>query len=636
MLSPWYSLMTNVAVVAFFVSVWTQARDVFERFGPRTVQVCFGLVMGLGAVTAMLFPVEFSPGVIFDLRVALVALAAFFGGPLAGLVAGVLAGSYRVWIGGIGTGSGLFAISLIVLTGAVANVALTRNQLPFARWHSVALALATCTIVLLAFSFLPHEVRVREEPIVTIGRTLLLFVAVLFSGLALTRVEERRSTRLENRLFRQVVDALPDSVSVRDLDGRFVTANSATARLLGVSSPDDLIGRRRDEFVPETPAPGSHPVPNGDAVQLQQVLKHEDGTETWLQTRVTPLNDDYGHAIGTISHEHDITARRRLETELDERQRVLSFAMAQMSDGVAMFDRNGRLLYCNAQYQQLFPRTSDLRIPGAHIRAILAGVVARREQQVGASASEVAKWIDDIVASLRRDSEEEVHLFNGTWLRVSTRPSPDGVSMVVVSDITRLKRTEIELLNVTEQLRQEATTDPLTGLMNRRALDQRLEIEIARSLRTDAPLTAILLDIDHFKAYNDTYGHLAGDECLRVVSNCLTQVFQRPADLVARYGGEEFLVVLPDTDADAAYQLAVEYRGTLKGMAMPHKASPLGHVTVSVGIAGYAPGETARSAEELVGRADEALYEAKTAGRDRVSSWRRRFPVIPRTLRIVN
>lgn len=523
--SPWYSLMTNVAVVAFFVSVWTQLRDVFERFGPRAVEAAFGIVMGIGAVTAMLFPVQFAPGIFFDLRTCLLALAAFFGGPLAAVIAAGFAIAYRLSIGGAGMLVGLTAISIVTITALLGHLLRRRRGLRLARWHSLALALSTGAIAVAVTVLAPAAARVADLPLIVGSQSLLLLLAVLFSGLALTRDEELRAARRDNQTYREAID---------------------------------------------------------------------------------------------------------------ERQRVLSFAMAQMSDGVAMFDRNDRLLFCNEQYQQLFPLTSDVRVPGAHIRDILDAAVARREQQVGASRTAIAAWTDEIAAALHRDSEEEVHLFDGGWLRVSTRPSPDGVSMVVVSDITRLKRTELELLDATERLRQEATTDPLTGLVNRRALDQRIEVEIARSLRSNSALSVILLDIDHFKAYNDTYGHLAGDACLKTVSQCLGQVFRRPADLVARYGGEEFLVVLPEVDSDAADGLANDYRDILNALALPHEASALGHVTVSLGIASYASGETDRSAAELVGRADEALYAAKSAGRDRVSAWRRRFRVVPRNLRVVH
>jgi diguanylate cyclase (GGDEF)-like protein/PAS domain S-box-containing protein len=632
--SPWYSLMTNVSVVAFVVSAWTQLRDLFERFGPRAVEAAFGVIMGLGAIATMLFPVQFAPGVFFDLRTCLLALAAFFGGPLAALLALIPAISYRLWVGGAGAPAGLVSMTLIALAASFGHLLLRRRGLPIARRHAPLLALVTCAIGLGTVVFVPVDLGTIDWTTLTVSRTALLFLAVMLSGLALTHDEELRAIRRDNLIYRRVIDELPDSISVRDADGRFVIANPATAKLLGVSSPAALIGRPGDELGIGRPASPPH---TGETHwTVQQAVQRPDGGTNWLQTLEVLLNDHNGRAVGLITHNRDITEQKHLELELDERQRVLAFAMAQMTDGVAMFDSAGRLLFCNARYQKLFPLTSDVRVPGANIRDILTAAAERREQQVGSSPADVAEWIDEITESLHHDAEEEVHLFDGTWLRVSTRPSPDGVSMVVVSDITRLKRTEIELLNVAERLREEATTDALTGLVNRRALDQRLEIEIARSLRSDTALSVILLDIDHFKAYNDNYGHLAGDACLKAVSQCLGQVFRRPADLIARYGGEEFLVVVPEVDAETAYRLASEYRDVLAALALPHRASEFGRVTVSIGIAAYAPGQTDRSAADLVGRADEALYAAKSGGRDQVSGWRRRFDMVPHSLRVVH
>lgn len=620
--SPWYSLMTNVSVVAFVVSAWTQLRDGLERFGPRATEICFGAIMGLGAIATMLFPVQFAPGVFFDLRGCLLALAAFFGGPLAALVALIPAITYRLWVGGAGAAVGMVSMTLITLAAAFGHLLLRRRGLRLSRWHSPALALATCIISLATVLLLPLDPGTDDWGALMLARTALLFLAVMLAGLALTHDEELRAARRENQIYRQVMDELPDSISVRDPEGRIVVANPATAKLLG----DTSLG-----------APLASPPHTGETHRaFQQPVQRPDGGTSWLQTLEVQLNDPHGRPLGVITHNRDITAQKHLELELDERQRVLAFAMAQMTDGVAMFDHSGRLLFCNARYQKLFPLTSDVRIPGANIRDILAAAAERREQQVGSSPADVAEWIDEITESLHHDAEEEVHLFDGTWLRVSTRPSPDGVSMVVVSDITRLKRTEIELLNVAERLREEATTDALTGLVNRRALDPRLEVEIARSLRSDTALSVILLDIDHFKAYNDTYGHLAGDACLKAVGQSLGQVFRRPADLIARYGGEEFLVVLPEVDVEVAHRLANDYRDLLAALALPHQASEFNRVTVSLGIAAYAPGQTDRSAADLIGRADEALYAAKSGGRDQVSGWRRRFNMVPRSLRVVH
>jgi diguanylate cyclase (GGDEF)-like protein len=177
---------------------------------------------------------------------------------------------------------------------------------------------------------------------------------------------------------------------------------------------------------------------------------------------------------------------------------------------------------------------------------------------------------------------------------------------------------------MTEQLKLLATTDGLTGLANRRAFDQALDAEMARSRRTKAPLTLLLIDVDRFKAYNDLYGHQEGDKVLRAVAQCLAGSMLRPMDVEARYGGEEFVAILPGTDEDGAYFVADGFRETLRGMNIAHKGSEKQVVTASVGIAIFDARDAGITAEGLIRRADEALYNAKTAGRDRVIGWRLR------------
>lgn len=136
----------------------------------------------------------------------------------------------------------------------------------------------------------------------------------------------------------------------------------------------------------------------------------------------------------------------------------------------------------------------------------------------------------------------------------------------------------------------------------------------------------LMVDVDHFKAYNDTYGHPAGDECLLVVSKCLKLALRRTDDVVARYGGEEFAAILPSTTDDEAYQVAERVRQALVDLSLPHRGSPRKIVTISIGIATYSEGwNVARSAPQLIARADEALYEAKAAGRNRTMGWSKRL-----------
>jgi diguanylate cyclase (GGDEF)-like protein len=170
---------------------------------------------------------------------------------------------------------------------------------------------------------------------------------------------------------------------------------------------------------------------------------------------------------------------------------------------------------------------------------------------------------------------------------------------------------------VTSQLRLMATTDSLTGLVNRRALDAALETELARSARNRTTLALLMIDVDYFKAYNDRYGHQAGDECLRQVAHVLRSVVKRPADIAARYGGEEFVAALPETHEDGAIFIADTFREALMSANLVHEGSPKGVVTASIGVATSLGPED--RVLDIVGRADAALYDAKAAGRNRVT-----------------
>jgi diguanylate cyclase (GGDEF)-like protein len=161
-------------------------------------------------------------------------------------------------------------------------------------------------------------------------------------------------------------------------------------------------------------------------------------------------------------------------------------------------------------------------------------------------------------------------------------------------------------------------TDPLTGLANRRRLEKALADEWAQCLATERPVSVVMIDIDHFKLYNDHYGHLEGDHCLRTVAAELA-ASARGADVVARYGGEEFSIVLPDADLDVARQVAERARLNIACLQVEHATSPSGFLTVSIGIASAVPGHDG-SAEDLVGQADRCLYEAKRNGRNRIAA----------------
>lgn len=168
---------------------------------------------------------------------------------------------------------------------------------------------------------------------------------------------------------------------------------------------------------------------------------------------------------------------------------------------------------------------------------------------------------------------------------------------------------------LSEQLAELSLKDALTGVANRRRFDELLDREWGRAERQSSSLALLFIDVDNFKAYNDHYGHQAGDDCLRAVAFVLADAGRRQSDLVARYGGEEFVLLLPDTDMDGAMEAAVRICSFLEQAALPHVAVPHGRVTASIGVAACIPA-SGKSPRGLVKAADAAVYAAKSAGRN--------------------
>jgi diguanylate cyclase (GGDEF)-like protein len=185
------------------------------------------------------------------------------------------------------------------------------------------------------------------------------------------------------------------------------------------------------------------------------------------------------------------------------------------------------------------------------------------------------------------------------------------LSMLLGAQFRRRMRAESELQML-------ARTDGLTGLNNRRTLGEILEQEWRRARRTQSMFSLLFVDIDRFKAYNDTYGHQAGDDALTAVARCISGNIRRPADTAARYGGEEFVVVLPDTPPAGATEIAEKIRTAISELAIEHAGSEYGRVTASIGAASWMP-EQEGDVSTVIKAADEALYNAKSAGRNKVA-----------------
>ncbi|HEX3583709.1 MAG TPA: diguanylate cyclase [Thermoanaerobaculia bacterium] len=225
-------------------------------------------------------------------------------------------------------------------------------------------------------------------------------------------------------------------------------------------------------------------------------------------------------------------------------------------------------------------------------------------------ADEATSRIPVIFVTAREEVGDEARGFDLGAVDYITKPIQPPIVRARV-------RTHIELKRTRDLLESLASIDAVTTIANRRRFDTSIDTEWKRCARSQSPLTLAIADVDHFKRFNDTYGHTRGDECLRSVALAIRSIARRPGDLAARYGGEEFAVMLPETDAAAASSIMDAMLEAVRGLNIAHSGSSCAdHVTISVGAATVVPRIDAPHSS-IVDAADAALYEAKQSGRNR-------------------
>ena len=225
-------------------------------------------------------------------------------------------------------------------------------------------------------------------------------------------------------------------------------------------------------------------------------------------------------------------------------------------------------------------------------------------------------WVPIIYLTGRTDPEDIVEGLDAGGDTYITKPVNEEVLKAIAKAMLRLSDIQAQLLQANKELDEVAHFDVLTQIMNRRGYEDMLARLWKDHERRKSPISILLMDIDHFKKYNDGYGHIKGDECLRLVAQTLKKELKRPIDVIARYGGEEFVVILPGTDLNGAKLVGERFIDALKIANIPHEFSDsASHVSVSIGAA---EAQVDDSAASLLQRADEALYQAKESGRNRV------------------
>jgi diguanylate cyclase (GGDEF)-like protein len=323
-----------------------------------------------------------------------------------------------------------------------------------------------------------------------------------------------------------------------------------------------------------------------------------------------------------VANEEALGAARR---EAEQARQRLVDAIEALPDAFVYFDAEDRLAVCNLRYRELYRESAPAIAVGARFEDLLLYGLAHG--QYPQAAGRESAWLEERLQGHRQPAGPILQELPGNrWMRIDERITRDGGIAGVRSDVSELVRREQELIRLNAQLdamnvelAQLSSTDELTGLANRRRFDHRLAEEVARAQRHGLPLALLMLDVDHFKRYNDRHGHPVGDACLRSVATLLRDVARRPSDLVARIGGEEFAILLPHDDAAEAQRVAEHCLAALDAAAIPHGDSPVApQVTMSIGIAELSTLGEHATAAALVAAADNALYRAKQIGRHRV------------------
>ena len=271
---------------------------------------------------------------------------------------------------------------------------------------------------------------------------------------------------------------------------------------------------------------------------------------------------------------------------------------------------------CAAQYRLPLPqewRAIDRDILTAYLQLALVGILALLGAWI-AGERLIIRPIKALTDMANRFGKGDLSArASNTALPREFTPLADAFNTMA----SQLSEREREMVAANDRLTVIASIDMVSGLANRRGFQSRLEFEWMKAIQTDTMLSLLMIDVDYFKLFNDTYGHVEGDTCLGRVGEALAAIADENACFAARYGGEEFCLLLPASDAARAMQIGEIVRAAVEGLAVPHQTSTYQAVTVSVGVATVTPGE-AQPQDDLLEAADAALYAAKRQGRNNV------------------
>jgi len=583
------------------------------RSKPTLEKVLSGGLFGAICVIGMMAPIEPVPGVIFDPRSVVLSMSGLFGGPVVGGIAGMIAGSYRAWLGGGGTGVGVAVIVACTGLGLGYRYACHRGWVRVDLIHLLGFGLLVHLVEVALFTQLPAAAVPKVMDNVALPLILTFTPATAFLGLLLKDINNRLKTEAdlrdsEARLSLHLQNT-PLAAITWDRDFRCVQWNKAAERIFGFSH-DEAVGRHVTELI----------VPANIKKEIDEVMQSllerkggehrinenlsKDGSKLICEWYNTPISNDRGETIGVVSLAEDVTARKHAEDELRLKNTLLNTQQEASADGILSISAHGEIISVNQRCIDMWGFDHDIvdsRSDQGLLESILNQVV---------NPQQFLSRVQHLYEHRNETSADEIVLKDGRTFERHSAPMCGADNtfygrLWMFRDVTQRKRTEETIWN-------QANFDALTGLANRQLLRDRLDQEIKKAHRTGLRVGLLYLDLDQFKDVNDTLGHALGDilliEAAKRIGICV-----READTVARLGGDEFIIVMGELEQTQSVQRVAD--AILRQLTQPFRlGEETAFISASIGITFYP--QDAASIDEMLRNADQAMYAAKGRGRN--------------------
>ncbi|WP_216827481.1 sensor domain-containing diguanylate cyclase [Alkalihalobacterium elongatum] len=426
-------------------------------------------------------------------------------------------------------------------------------------------------------------------------------------------------------LFQLIAEYSSDMITVHDLKGRYLYVSPAGEEILQYKS-EELVGKDSYLFIHvedhETARHNHEMLLKTGYVVSTYRIRRKDGEYIWFESSIKSLSGKVAGELVELGEPHlivisrNITERKLVEKKLKEVEELFQIITEYSRDMITIHNAAGEYLFVSAAVKEML-QYDDQELIGKSGYVF----IHPEDHKIVRQNHELMMITGAGVSTYRIQRKDGKYIWFESTVRSLPRREPEDPQLIVMSrDITKRKIEEQKLQEVNEKLQNLSTKDGLTAIGNRRYFDERLIKEWKRAIRYSSPITLLMIDIDYFKPYNDTYGHQKGDDALKHVAKAIKDVLKRPIDVVCRYGGEEFSVILPDTDEMGGKHVAENIRLTIEALKIPHSGSLISKfLTISIGTATIIP-PMASDPKLLIKAADRALYEAKEAGRNQVQT----------------